>query len=353
MSQPGFFDFQKRHEILSKDGDPLVLLAKHMDFEVFRPLLVEKLAFSKDALGRGRPPHDPVLMFKILILQSLYDMSDESAEFQIKDRLSFMRFLKLNLWDTVPDAKTIWLYRERLKDSMEALFTLFNNTLKEKGYIAMGGQIVDASVIKAPRQRLKEEEKDAIKSGKSACDIWENPSVSRQKDVDARWRIKQTRPKKGRHIPLAIPEFGYKNHISIDRTYGFVRAFTVSDAASFDGKHLGALLSKNNTCSKVWGDSAYFSRDNQNHLKDHGFFSHIHRKKPKGKPMGAHVLRANGKRSKIRSAVEHVFAAQKHRFGLFVRTIGLARARLKIGLSNLAYNMKRLVFHEEKGLATG
>lgn len=353
MRQPGFFDFEMRQDALSKDGDPLVLLAKHIDFEMFRPSLVEKLGFSRDVFGRGRPPHDPVLMFKILILQSLYNLSDESAEFQLKDRLSFMRFCKLNLWDTVPDAKTIWLYRERLKDHMEELFVLFNKALKEKGYLAMGGQIVDASVVKAPRQRFSEAEKEAVKSGKRAHDIWENVAIARQKDVDARWRVKQTRPKKGNHIPLAIPEFGYKNHICVDRRYGFVRAFTVTDAASFDGHHLGALLSKDNMCSKVWGDSAYFSVENQKHLKDNGFFSHIHRKKLRGKSMGAHILRANGKRSKIRSAVEHVFAAQKHRFSVCVRTIGLVRARAKIGLVNLTYNMKRLIFHEEKGLSTG
>ena len=353
MGQPGFFDVAHRHDVLSKDGDPLMRLSEHIDFEMFRPLLLEKLAFSRDALGRGRPPHDPVLMFKILILQSLYDMSDDSAEFQIKDRLSFMRFLGLNLWDSVPDAKTIWLYRERLKDHIETLFALFNDALKDRGYIAMGGQIVDASVIKAPRQRLKEDEKEAVKAGKSACEIWAHAAKARQKDVEATWRIKQTSPKKGTHIPLAIPEFGYKNHISIDRRYGFVRTFTVSDAASFDGKHLSSLLSKDNTCSKVWGDSAYLSRDNQRTLKDNGFFSHIHRKKPKGKAMQAHMLHANSKRSKIRSAVEHVFAAQKHRFGLCVRTIGLARARVKMGLINLAYNMKRLVFHEKKRLAMG
>lgn len=351
MQQPSFFDYEARHNELQNCGDPLLLLAKHVNFEDFRPYLKEALGLASSS--RGRPPFDPVLMFKILILQSLYNLSDDQTEFQIKDRLSFMRFLNLNLWDQVPDAKTIWLYRERLKEHMGAFFALFNKALKEKGYIAMGGQIVDASVVNAPRQRLSVGEKEAIKAGKSACDIWENPFKAMQKDVEARWRIKQTRPKKGGHIPLAIPEFGYKNHISIDRRYGFVRAFTVTDAASFDGKHLSALLSKENTCSKVWGDSAYFSRDTQNHLKNQGFFSHIHRKKPKGKPLSAHILRANGKRSKVRSLVEHVFAAQKHRFGLCVRTIGLARARFKIGITNLAYNMKRLVFHEEKGLATG
>lgn len=351
MAQPGLFDFENRLHALNKSGDPLVALSKHIDFEAFRPLLADRLAFKGDKIKGGRPPHDLVLMFKVLILQSLYNLSDEQAEFQIRDRLSFMRFLGLELWKTVPDAKTIWLYRERLKDHMDELFRLFNGQLKDKGYLAMGGQIVDASVIKAPRQRLLEEEKEAVKAGKSACEIWENPSKARQKDIDARWRVKQSRPKKAGHLPLAIPEFGYKNHISADRIHGFIREFKVTDAAHFDGGELNALLSKDNTCSKIWGDSAYFTKENQRLLKEGGFTSDIHRKKPKGKPLPAHIARANSRRSKVRARIEHVFALQKHRMGLFVRTIGIARARIKIGFANLAYNMRRLVFFEERALA--
>lgn len=351
MRQRGFFDVENRLHALSKSGDPLVALNKHIDFEAFRPLLTEILAFRGDKIKGGRPPHDLVLMFKVLILQSLYNLSDDQAEFQIRDRLSFMRFLGLELWQTVPDAKTIWLYRERLKDRMDELFRFFNEQLKDKGYLAMGGQIVDASVIKAPRQRLLEEEKEDVKAGKSAPEIWENPSKARQKDIDARWRVKQSRPKRAVHLPLAIPEFGYKNHISADRTHGFIREFKVTDAARFDGGELNAQLSKDNTCSKVWGDSAYFTQKNQRLLKESGFASDLHRKKPKGKPLTAPIARANSRRSKIRARIEHVFALQKHRMELFVRTIGLARARIKIGFANLAYNMRRLIFFEEKVLA--
>jgi IS5 family transposase len=350
MPQPGFFDIENRLSALSKGSDPLEALNKHIDFEAFRPLLTEILAFRGDKIKGGRPPHDPVLMFKILILQSLYSLSDDQAEFQVRDRLSFMRFLGLGLWEKVPDAKTIWLYRERLKAHMDDLFRRFNEQLKEKGYLAMGGQIVDASVIKAPRQRLSEDEKEAVKAGKSATEIWENPSKARQKDVDARWRLKQSRPKKGQ-LPLAIPEFGYKTHISADRTHGFIRAFQVTDAARFDGGELKFLLSKDVTCSKVWGDAAYFSQENQKFLEENGFISDLHRKKPKGKPLPSHISRANGRRSKIRAHIEHVFAFQKHRMGLFVRTIGLARAKVKIGFANLAYNMRRLVFFEERAVA--
>lgn len=346
MLQPGFFDIEKRLSDLSGCGDPLEAINRHVDFESFRTLLKEKLAFTGNKIKGGRPPIDPIVMFKVLILQSLYNLSDDQAEFQIKDRLSFMRFLDLSLCEKVPDAKTIWLYRERLKGHMNELFRAFETQLKERGYLAMGGQIVDASVIKAPRQRMKEDEKAAIKEGKSAGEIWDNPAKARQKDRDARWRVKQSRAKKKGQVPLAIPEFGYKNNITVDRRYGFIRNFRVTDAARFDGSELKSVLSKENTSSKVWGDTAYFTQENQAFLKDNGFTSCLHRKKPRGKLLPAFISRGNSKRSSIRARVEHVFALQKYRMGLFVRTIGIARAHIKIGFSNLAYNMRRLVFHE-------
>ena len=111
--QPGFFDLSDRYEALSAAGDPLERLAAVVDFEVFRGPLVAALRRSVRGKG-GRPPFDPVLMFKILVLQALYSLSDEATEFQIKDRLSFQRFLGLGLDGTVPDATTVWLFRERL-----------------------------------------------------------------------------------------------------------------------------------------------------------------------------------------------------------------------------------------------
>src|SRR5687768_4164512 len=111
--QPGFFDLDKRYEALSASGDPLVRLSQLIDFEVFRTPLLRALQRS-DRLKGGRPPYDPVLMFKILVIQTLYTLSDDATEFQVRDRLSFMRFLGLGLEHSVPDAKTIWLFREQL-----------------------------------------------------------------------------------------------------------------------------------------------------------------------------------------------------------------------------------------------
>jgi len=111
--QPGFFDLSDGYEALSAAVDPLERLAAVVDFEVFRGPLVATLRRGFRGKG-GRPPFDPVHMFKILALQALYSLSDEATEFQIKDRLSFRRFLSLGLDGTVPDTTAVWLFRERL-----------------------------------------------------------------------------------------------------------------------------------------------------------------------------------------------------------------------------------------------
>lgn len=352
MIQPALFSWHQRLDDLSKGGDPLEALKLHINFEVFRPFLTQYLKRDTPFSQGGRPPYDALLMFKILIVQNLYHLSDDQTEFQIKDRLSFMRFLELDWAHPVPDAKTIWVYRERLKDHIQDLFKQFDTLLKERGYLAMSGQIVDASIIKAPRQRLTEEEKAQIKIGKQAKDIWLNAAKARQKDVDARWRVKQSKPKKDHHVPLSVPEFGYKNHITIDRRYGFVRHFSVTSAAYYEGNELSSLLAEN-TCARVWGDTAYASQENLAYLAKKGFISHLHKKKPKGKFLNTRCLRTNNLRSKIRALVEHVFAHQKHHRKLFIRTIGLNRAKWTIGLANLVYNFKRIIFYENKLLSAG
>ena len=164
--QPGFFDGDERLKALSAAGDPLERLAKVVDFEVFRGELEAALSRSDLPKG-GRPPYDPVVMFKVLVLQTLYTLSDDQTEYQLKDRLSFMRFVGLALHDPVPDAKTIWLYREQLArvGAAERLFARFDEILRAKGWLAMGGQIVDATVIEARRPRLTKAEKDTIKGG--------------------------------------------------------------------------------------------------------------------------------------------------------------------------------------------
>ncbi len=151
--QPGFFDIDERMQRLSGLGDHLEAFSAAVDFEMFRSDLVAALGYSDGAQG-GRPPFDPVMMFKVLVIQAMDNLSDERAEFLINDRMSFMRFLDLTLADRVPDARTIWLFREKLTraGAIEPLFARFDAALRDSGYIAMSGQIVDATLVAAPKQ---------------------------------------------------------------------------------------------------------------------------------------------------------------------------------------------------------
>ena len=351
--QAGFFDLDERYTALSMAGDPLEKLADVVNFEVFRYRL-EKALKRSDRRKGGRPPYDSVLMFKILVLQALYNLSDDQIEFQIRDRLSFMRFLGLGLSDTVPDAKTVWLFRDLLTaaGAVDKLFAVFEARLEGSGYLAMSGQIVDASIIAAPKQRNTDGEKQALKEGRIPDHWKDNPAKLRQKDRDARWTFKRGRakpqPDDRKRVEIAVPQYGYKNHISMDCRFGLIRTWTVTNAAAYDGKQLRHLLDKNNLASPVWADTAYRSKRNETFMERNGFQSKVHFKKPPGKSLTEPRARANAARSRVRSKIEHVFGAQKTRMNLFIRTIGIARARTKIGMANLVYNMHRLAWLEGK-----
>ena len=350
--QPGFFDADARLSTLSAAGDPLERLRAVVDFELFRPDLEAALDRADRSRG-GRPPYDAVMMFRILVLQTLYTLSDDQTEYQLRDRLSFMRFAGLALHDAVPDAKTIWLFREQLTRSgtLKQLFERFDQLLHERGYLAMGGQIVDATVIEARKPRLNRDEKATLREGGTPSG-W-SKARTRQIDRDGRWTLKRGKKPPPRNTErqgaqIAVPMFGYKNHIGIDRRYGFIRRFTVTHAARHDGSQLASVLDPANTARGVWADTAYRSQANLALLKKRRLVAQFRRAKPRGKPMPAHIARGNTTRARVRSRVEHVFAAEKRRIKLVVRTIGLARARAKITLANLAYNLSRLVWIEAR-----
>jgi transposase len=197
--QPGFFDADERLKVLSAAGDPLERLATVVDFEVFRGELEAALVRSDRAKG-GRLPYDAVLMFKVLVLQTLYTLSDDATEYQLKDRLSFMRFCGLALHDPVPDAKTIWLYREQLTrvGAIERLFARFDAILRARGYVAMGGQIVDATVIEARRPRLNRTEKERSRRRRApGVEQGAHPADRPRRPVDAETR-QEALPFRGR-----------------------------------------------------------------------------------------------------------------------------------------------------------
>lgn len=327
-----FFDKEFRLEELERCGDPLTKLNELVPWEEFRSELErvrERETVRKSPAGRKA--FDVVLMFKIMILQSLYNLSDAAAEFQVKDRLSFMRFLHLNLADRVPDEKTIWAFREQLKNLglVDVLFAQFDGYLRSHGFTAKRGQIVDASIIEAPKQRNTREENQEIKEGFEPMS-W-SEAKSRQKDIDARWVKKN-----------GVNHYGYKNHVQIDVGNKFIRHYEVTDAAVHDSQVFEQILDSKNSNRDVFADSAYRSQTTEKNLTDKGFRPRIQHKAGRNKPLSEREIQGNRTRAKIRSRVEHVFGIQAMRAGdLIIRTIGIARAKVKIGLRNLAYNLDR------------
>jgi IS5 family transposase len=257
MKQQNMFDEEIRLESLSKIGDPLEKLNMMIDWNAFANTL--KRALKKVAKGPGgRPPFDYVMMFKILVLQRLYNMSDDQTEFQIKDRLTFMRFLGLGIGDTVPDAKTIWHFRELLIEMRLArtLFNMFERQLERQKLITHTGTIVDATFVEAPRQRNSRDENKQIKEGKIP-EEWEKPENThklRQKDVDARWTKKNN-----------VTFYGYKDHAKVDADSKLITDYAVTDASIHDSQCFVELLDARKD-KVVYADSAYSGKPIQDKI---------------------------------------------------------------------------------------
>ena len=329
-----FYDPQDSR--LNKLGDPLARLGEVVDWEPFRPLL-ERVRPTERKSNAGAPRRDEVLMFKGLVIQHLYGLSDEQLEYQIEDRRSFQRFMGLDSYRRAPDAKTFWAFREQLVQLglTEALFEQFAGQLEALGYRARKGQMVDATLVPAPVQRNTREENACIKEGKTPAG-WEdkeNRHRVAQKDTEARWTKKHGKS-----------HYGYKNHVNVDNKHKLVRKYDVSAANVHDSQVLDDLLDENNTSKDVWADSAYRSREQEERLRAKQYRSHIQRKGSRNRPLTERERQGNRSRAKIRVRVEHVFGAQCATRAKLVRCIGLKRSALAIGMMNLVYNMRRLCY---------
>ena len=240
MGQFGFFDTDKRLAAISAQGDPLEMIDWVVPFESFRGAIEAAVltpAQEKKSTA-GRKPIDVMVMFRMLVLQSLYNLSDEQVEYQVRDRLSFTRFLRLGIEDRIPDGTTLWLFRETLGKAglIEKLFERFSQHLEAKGYIARGGQMVDATIVPVPKQRNSREENETVKAAKTPEEWKKNPAKNRQKDKDARWTKKH-----GKSF------YGYKNHVNADAKHKLIRHYQVTDASVHDSRKFDGLLNKANT----------------------------------------------------------------------------------------------------------
>lgn len=334
MLQPSFFDTENRLKKLD-EKDNLLKLNRLINWELFRPTLEAARNKSDRKSNAGRKPYDAVMMFKCLILQQLYNLSDEEFEFQLRDRLTFMRFVGLNPEDTTPDGNTVWDFRELLtqQNKLKSLFNTFSQYLGNKGFSAQKGQIVDASFIEAPRQRNTREQNETIKEGLIPSEFSENPAVLSQKDMDARWTKKNNET-----------HYGYKNHICIDVKHKLIQDFACTSAEVHDSNQFENLLCKN-TNQGVWADSAYRSAEKEAILDNLCYRSHVHQKGSRAAPLTEAQIASNTKKSKVRARVEHVFGyCENSMNGGFLRVIGIVRATTKIALTNLTYNIMRFCY---------
>lgn len=328
----GFWDKDLRLSKISKLGDPLERLNEGIDFEAFRTLLETELYKAPKGEG-GRPRYDYVLMFKILILQRYYNLSDEQIEYQINDRLSFMRFLDLTLADDVPDSRTVWHFREQITDLglVEKLFDLFISKLNSLGLIINEGKIIDASFVEVPRQRNKRSENDQIKEDKGN-ELWNDQSQKKtQKDVDARWVQKN-----------GINYYGYKNHVKEDGKSKLIVKYIVTSAEVHDSQATDILLDETDRGEPFYADSAYTGERQEKIIAKKKMENRVCEKAYRNRPLTENQKISNTEKSRFRSRVEHIFGFMEMSMNeMYIQCIGIRRATAVIGLMNLTYNMFR------------
>jgi IS5 family transposase len=272
------------------------------------------LAFLREG-GAGRPAYPPLLMFKVLLLQSLYGLSDAEMEEALADRLSFRRFVGVALTDAVPDHSTICRFRNLLIERalLEKLFAELDRQLDRAGLILRRGTMLDATVIET-----------------SAARPWDDDEQA--SDPDARFTRRQGR---------SGSSFGYKAHVGVDEGSGLIRAVLTTPANVNDTEPADALILGDEKA--VIADSAYHTHAREKALKARGIKPRLMRRPnkhhPKLPPRLRHYNRLIARR---RAAVETTFATLKCRMGLnVIRYRGLVKASAQVLIAAMAFNLRR------------
>jgi len=339
MYQMGLFDVDDAYARVDACGDPLAKLQAMINWNGLEKLM-NGITFDVDGNGGkgGRKPLCGLMMAKIMILQACNNLSDDRVEFLINDRLSYKRFLSLGLSQKAPDAKTIWLWRERIRHGglHEKIFAWFESELVKAGFEAKGGQIVDATFV--PTHKPTDKHKKQF-----AEEIPLTKAQMRQSDTNA------TFTKKGN-----VTYHGYKNHTSVDAKWKLIRMQKVSTASVHDSQKLTEIIrspSENASAEdrQLWADSAYRSEATEVMLKEKGLCSQIHERAYRKHPLTEVQKIANRMKSKVRARIEHVYGHMETAMGgMLIHTIGLGRAAVKVAFKNLAYNMQRFAFLESR-----
>lgn len=329
-----FFDEENRYEKLNKLGNPLTKLNSIIDWNVFRKPISDSLTKTERKSRAGRPAYDYVLLFKILVIQKLYNLSDEQTEYQILDRTSFRNFLGIN--NKVPDSTTIWLFRDNLVNAnvIDKLFAIFYKQIEDKNLVSHEGCIVDASFVEVPRQRNSREDNAKIKEGKMP-ENWDSKRKISQKDTDARWTKKRN-----------VVHYGYKDHIKIDKESKIIMNYKVTTANIHDSVEIANLVNENDKL--VYADSGYVGTEDK---LPECVEKIICEKGTRGHELTEKQKESNKRKSKTRCRVEHIFGTFKTAMNgaLKIRSIGIKRAEFSVGLTNLVYNILRYKFLQLQG----
>lgn len=324
-----FFSLADRLAQISRQGDPLERLDAVIAWEIFQPVLDRVFPPGVAKGPGGRPAYGRLFLCKILVLQRLYQLSDEATQYQILDRLSFQRFLGLNLADAVPDQNTVREFRETLQQAgaFASLFAVFREHLCRQGLLPKEGVIVDASFVEVPRQRNSRAENAEVKAGQTPAD-W-SAKKRAHKDVDARWTKKNTQT-----------FYGYKDHIKVNRQTKLIETAVVTVASVHDSQAADELVQAGDVV--MFGDSAYASAQITTEAGAKGVDTVVVQKAARGRALNPAEQAENQEISRTRARVEHAFAVMSGQAGrIFQRYVGLARNQAAIQLLNLCYNLKR------------
>ena len=334
MMQLNFFAESSRLDRLSELGDKLETVSKApINWKKIKERLDSAMPDKTTEGKGGRPPYDKLMLFKVCLLQSWYGLSDDQAEYQINDRLSFQRFLGIDLSTKVPDKNTIWTFKEDLSNSdiEYEIFTSFVEELEALGIVTRKGSIIDATFVEAPRQRNSREENEKIKN-KETPEDWSEKKRS-HKDTDARWTKKNDET-----------HYGYKDHLKVDKDSKIITDFEVTSASVHDSRCMVELIGEND--KEAWLDSAYTGEELEKEVREKNpdIVLHINEKGYRNKPLTEEQKAQNREKSKTRARVEHVNGQMTVCGGLFIRCIGMWRAGTAIFLKNMAYNISRFAY---------
>ena len=331
-----FADEYHREKIDSL-GDPLAEIESHIDFAALAAE-VDRVAPRPISAQGGRPPYPTETMVRILVLKRLYNLSDEQMEYQLLDRMSYKRFCGLSNAANIPDRTTVWTFENRIGGAgARALFDGVTAQLLKKGFIARGGQIIDATLVPAPRQHNNRDEKELLEQGAMPAD-WK-PAKRRQKDIDATWTKKH-----------GESHFGYKLSINVDKKHKFIREIETDTASPHDSQHFDQVFDTANTSRDVYADRGYPSEAREAWLEENGYRNNIQRKGKRNKPLSECQQRRNRRIARTRARVEHPFAAIAQMGGKVIRTIGQGRASFAMTMMAACYNLKRLVYFQGAGI---